>query len=241
VLEWAGIKLWGEQATGFVIEHNLSHDNKPATSINTGSGIQVVLGSGTIVRSNVVYNNNQGIWIDETSGTLVDYNVSYNNTQACLYLGNAVISANLVYNNTCYGNDYGIQVYSYTPTASGVVNNLIKNNLSLGSTMSQFYAYNGGENDGTNGSGNVYTYNGFGVATSNFLRWGASTYSTYALWEAATGNCGTTGCSHSMQADPLFTNAGAGDFTLQAGSPAIGAGVYIPGVSTANPPNIGAK
>jgi hypothetical protein len=32
-----------------------------------------------------------------------------------------------------------------------------------------------------------------------------------------------------------------GDFTLQAGSPAIGAGVYIPGVSTANPPNIGAK
>ena len=27
----------------------------------------------------------------------------------------------------------------------------------------------------------------------------------------------------------------------QAGSPAIGAGVYIAGVSTANPPNIGAK
>lgn len=31
------------------------------------------------------------------------------------------------------------------------------------------------------------------------------------------------------------------DFTLQSGSPAVGAGVYIPGVSTANPPSIGAK
>jgi hypothetical protein len=38
-----------------------------------------------------------------------------------------------------------------------------------------------------------------------------------------------------------MTNPGAGDFTLQVGSPAIGAGVYISGVSTANPPNIGAK
>ena len=44
-----------------------------------------------------------------------------------------------------------------------------------------------------------------------------------------------------MQGDPLFTNPSIGDFTLQAGSPAVGAGIYIPGVSTANPPNLGAK
>ena len=38
-----------------------------------------------------------------------------------------------------------------------------------------------------------------------------------------------------------IANAGAADVTLHAGSPAIGTGVYIPSVSTANPPNIGAN
>jgi hypothetical protein len=45
---------------------------------------------------------------------------------------------------------------------------------------------------------------------------------------------------HSMYGNPLFTNPDAGDFTLQTGSPAIGSGVYVSGVSTANRPNIGA-
>jgi hypothetical protein len=47
--------------------------------------------------------------------------------------------------------------------------------------------------------------------------------------------------ANSLVSDPLLTNPSASDFTLQSGSPAIGAGIYIPGVSTANPPNIGAK
>jgi hypothetical protein len=47
--------------------------------------------------------------------------------------------------------------------------------------------------------------------------------------------------THGSIADPLFTNASAGDFTIPINSPAYHSGVYIPGVSTANPPNIGAK
>jgi hypothetical protein len=42
-------------------------------------------------------------------------------------------------------------------------------------------------------------------------------------------------------ADPQFRNLAGGDYTPATGSPAIGTGAYIPGVSTANPPNIGAK
>jgi hypothetical protein len=88
-------------------------------------------------------------------------------------------------------------------------------------------ATGGCENPGTNGSGNVYTYNSFGTAASNFITWGGSNYSTYASWEAANGNCGTTGCSHSIQTTPTFTDAGASDFTLVSGSSAIDSGTNL--------------
>jgi hypothetical protein len=82
----------------------------------------------------------------------------------------------------------------------------------------------------------VYDHNTMGAAALNFLQWGAGYLSTYAAFDAAYGSA-----TNSVAGDPLFTNPAAGDFTLQAGSPAIGAGVYIAGVSTSNPPNIGAK
>jgi hypothetical protein len=155
------------------------------------------------------------------------------------------MSGHQVYNNTVWGNYWaGIKFGGpYPAQPGGCVNNIAQNNIVTGTTHGpNFYANFGCDNPGANGSGNVYTYNAFGPEASNFIEWVArSYYSTYAAWEAATGNCGTTGCSHSMQSDPLFTNPSSGDFTLQAGSPAMGAGVYIHGVSTANPPNIGAK
>ena len=61
---------------------------------------------------------------------------------------------------------------------------------------------------------------------------------TFADWKTAIG-----GDAHSIAgSDPLFTNAGSNDFTLQASSPAIGAGVVIPGVTdgyTGSAPDLG--
>jgi hypothetical protein len=45
--------------------------------------------------------------------------------------------------------------------------------------------------------------------------------------------------AHSIAADPLFMNAGGGDFRLRAGSPCQGAGVSVPGISTTQTPNMG--
>jgi hypothetical protein len=153
------------------------------------------------------------------------------------------MSGTVVYNNTIYGNaGAGLVASSEDKSAGSFINNTFSNNLSTGNGRSQFEAYNGGENDGTVGYGNIYSHNGLGPTGTNFIEWGSSVYkSTYAAWEAASGNCGTTGCSHSLEVDPEMVSPSMSDFTLQSGSPAIGVGVYIPGVSTANPPNVGAK
>ena len=45
--------------------------------------------------------------------------------------------------------------------------------------------------------------------------------------------------AHSITSDPLFMNAASGDFRLRAGSPCLGAGVAIPGITSGQAPNMG--
>jgi hypothetical protein len=61
-------------------------------------------------------------------------------------------------------------------------------------------------------------------------------YQSLADWTRASGQD-----VNSIAGDPLFANPSASQFGLAAGSPAIGAGIYIPGVTAVSPPNIGAK
>jgi hypothetical protein len=157
----------------------------------------------------------------------------------------ATLTDNVIANNTVYGNYYGgIAVFGPSPEQNGgCTNNTIKNNIVTGTVIGpSLIASNGCENPGMNGTGNVYMYNALGTPASNFIQWGNSTYElTYSAWEAAAGNCGATGCSRSLESDPKMVSPSKGDFALQFGSPAIGGGGYIAGISAANPPNIGAN
>jgi hypothetical protein len=255
----AGIKGsdGGRGSANVTIQNSISYSNgTKQPGQNTGSGIWVdTIGTGAIIRDNIIYSNNiSGINVDADNNESVYYNLSYNNGGDGIMVyadGASSMTGNLVYNNTVWNNQgVGIQLEgpSAGSTANGCTNNQVINNIATntvgGPNLAAFF---GCENPGADGSGNVYTYNAFGVAATSFMWWGVNSseysvyYSTYSSWEAATGNCGTAGCSNSIQQNPLLNNPSDGDFTLQAGSPAIGAGVYIPGVSTANPPNIGAK
>jgi hypothetical protein len=142
------------------------------------------------------------------------------------------IVGNQIFNNTIYGSlGAGIRVRGdYELQGGAVTNNLIKNNIAVASTGPNLSAQYGGENDGTYGSGNVYTYNNFGPESANFINWGDGTYkSTYATWYASAG-AGAGVTDHYLNADPLFVSTTTPDFHLQAGSPAINAGimVYLP-------------
>jgi hypothetical protein len=92
----------------------------------------------------------------------------------------------------------------------------------MANTTVQFQAEYGCENDGTMGSGNVYTYNHFGAAAAGFIGWGHGvTKATYALFDTAYGSA-----TSSLTSDPLFVNPTT-DFHLQPSSPAINAGVDV--------------
>lgn len=228
ILETGGLHFWGEGLGNCIIEYNTSYSNKPVSAVNTGHGIHVVypgILTAPIVRFNVCYDNQTGIWLDEQTNAVCHHNVCYGNIWFGLLAEN-LMHGNLIAHNVVYNSNVGIQVDSYAATAGAITNNLVKNNIATGNAGGNLVCYNGGENDGTNGSGNVYEYNCFGPQAAGFIKWGGVNKDTYAAFATAYGSA-----THSVTADPLFVNAAAAAFTLQRGSPAIDAGVFIAGIN----------
>ena len=179
-----------------------------------------------------------GVAADACSNFVVTYNVIYGNTNTNIGVGVYIVPASLnaganienvtatIYNNTIVGNNWGILA---TTGGGGTFTVTAKNNLL--------------ENNGTAGSSaeiGLFTvpvpwtsdYNlVYHAAGGNFMH--GTAFQTWAQWLTAM----TPQDAHSINANPLINP----DYTLQTGSPAIGAGVFIAGVSTSNPPNIGAK
>jgi parallel beta-helix repeat protein len=184
--------------TGIIIRHNLSR-------FNEAHGIYVESARYAKVYSNIVHDNdNIGIWV--ASGSI------------------ALCSDNLISNNTAYSNTWTeIEAIGYD-AGHRFDNNIFKNNIGLGTTTA-FKAWLGAANNTTNGSGNVYENNAWGPERTDFINWNddEDKHDTYAAWyvdyAAADGN--------TVEDDPLFTNPGGGDFTLQFISPVINRGAPL--------------
>jgi parallel beta-helix repeat protein len=231
-----------------LVEYNyVYHNLNGGGSGGVGIWLDSLAGGGSVVRYNLAVNNTQsGIWIEASTGASIYANVvsgggggtttgiDIRSDDPATYPMNGTV----VYNNTVYGvNGGGIGVIGDYGTAGGLTNTWVKNNVAVGNTGPNLAAFGGGENDGVSGYGNVYTYNDFGAQASDFIVWGGTGawgspssytyYSTYSTWEAAAGNCGTVGCSHSVESAPTFANSAAEEFWLTSGSPGIGAGVAL--------------
>ena len=215
----------------------------------SGSGIWLDTTENCTVRYNNSYQNaGTGIFVENGESNSVYYNLTSgnNNTSVSdssgISIGTSrsdlISQSNTVYNNTSYDDGYCISTWGdgAAPGTNTVQNNLFKNNICSSSTLGVLEAFQGAENVQETyglGSGNVYTYNDFGPAAVNFIEWGENTgggliyYGTYATWETATGNCGTAGCSHSVESDPLFVSTSTDNFALQSSSPAIDAGLNL--------------
>jgi len=266
-------------SNGVTISNNLIHDNGlSGTGDDNGIGLgNIGNGSSNItVTNNNIYNNaHSAIEIASTntnqvlSNVTVEYNILSGSSAGDgaadgLKVGGGhtgqVYAYNLIYGNSDYG-------YSHTEGTSGDPQVLMYGNTIYG--------------NGTSGEANVYvngnsltfknnivaqsagleaTVLGSYTLTSDYNIWYHSaggnfmsyqgTPGTFAGWETASG-----GDSHSVSSNPTFTTAGS-NFTLQAGSPAIDAGVnlgstyqnaispayssYVNGFGTTNQNNSGA-
>jgi hypothetical protein len=201
-----------------------------------GDGIKAV-GSANIYYNTVYGNAGAGVMVGQNSSInvayVISYNVIYNNNtdnansgivEQSKGTGRITLS---LYNNTVYQNanssQQEIKITDDLTASLNVLNNVMyttttRRTISL---AAQTGAVNIDYNLHWRADGApVMTYAGSGKA---FTEWRALGFDTHAP----------------TPANPLFNNPPS-DLTLRAGAPGIGAGVYIPGVSTARPPNIGA-
>ena len=242
-----GIYIWGNNSSmsNCIIQNNTVYNNGAGRVSGGANGLWVdECSTGNIVRYNIVYDNNaQGIFIENTDETEVYYNLSYGHDVTGYAAGVMLYrdcDDNEIYNNVCYGNDYGIAMWSLDDAGTTTVaNNLFKNNICTGNTYA-LYAGRGADNDGTDGSGNVYTYNCFDAESANFIYW-TGNISTYDAWEVAYG-AGT----NSVEFDPLMIDPINDDFRLLMASPCINKGTDVGlttdyrGRSIRHAPDIGA-
>jgi parallel beta-helix repeat protein len=234
----------GPLTTNMIVQNNLIYSNGVAGGLAALRGMDFdTIGEGAIIRYNKVYSNTgDGIELDADSEETVYGNVVYGNGYSGIRAfadSQSSITGILIYNNTVNGNNGGgimLMGPSSGAVPGGCVNNSVINNIVV-NTMNgpNLFVGNGCDNNKGFGSGNVYAFNDFGPASSNFIVWGIQPTgpgydrheSTYDAWESAPGNCGGTGCTHSVESDPLFTNTSKNIFTLSKYSPAFGAGLNL--------------
>ena len=238
-----GMGFWGDEdyIVGMEIYENVSYDN--GYEVDDGSlGVGIWMdtpnstGDPSLIYHNRVYGNNSyGIYLEKALYQYCFNNVVYDNAYATNSANIGLRSGTagqLCTNNRVYGNtvvdsqQHGIAVQSFHPgNGQNMNNNEVKNNIVIGSIGNDLKCNNGGDNDTTNGTGNLYSNNCFGAAATDFLYWNGAAYSTYDLWLAATPTDGKS--DDNVESDPSFTAAGSDDYTLASDSPCIGAGANL--------------
>jgi len=241
--QWtSGLKIW-DASNNALFEYNYVHDNGPLVTedINLGNGIWLDFANATagnehVVRYNYIKDNAAcGIYCEGNQYSLCYGNLLVDNAK-CAQSGVWSVAQmrvdardgsdgqyNWFYNNTAYGGLYGIICLTTNQVAGTEVKyNRWRNNIVVETTLARLYADTGGDNDGVNGTGNVYNANCFGAQAAGFINWNATAYATYDAWLAASSQL-----DNNVEVDPSFQDAGSDQYWLKTGSPCIDAGVNL--------------
>jgi len=218
-----GLQAHGNNGNNVIRYNEVDH-----SSGEGGGGISVYWGSDNEVYGNIVYGcrrdgepiDQNGIIVDlEATYTKVYYNISYDNDGS----GVLVLADNCeIYNNVLYANGQAQAANTYGNIGlvnAGATNCTIKNNICYDAAYTwEIYVLN------TEGVLNTLTcdYNCiYRTGGGSFMGWGANTYS-WADWLTNSSQD-----ANSINTDPLMTDPGSDDFTLQVGSPCINRGTFV--------------
>ena len=208
---------------GTYIGYNNIHDIGVGQSQIYGGGIHPDTVTGWTIEHNAIRNiNAAGINLEKGSNNTARYNLIVNGGQLPYQAGLVIragdgssVSNALVEYNTMYGGWWAcnlmIQQNAGAVTATNIT---FSKNICAGATSNtEFYA-----DAGWNGAGNSISDNNFSTAANYWVILGPTIYSSYSNLSAP--------ITASIPGDPLFVNPAAGNFTLQANSPASGIGAF---------------
>jgi len=232
----SGQGIWTDyDAYNLLISHNKIHDIGAVDGVNRGGSYGMYYHAfNSIVEYNEIYHNSgYGIHMYQCcpsanggNGNTFRNNLIYDNGRSGMLFASGGYS-NIAYNNIIYSNgitagdgDTGIIVGGYgTPSTNNkVYNNTIYNNAGPGIVLGSPYS----------GPSNT-------IVQNNILYQNA----TDSVMQA--NDSGSVIDHNLIGTDPRFVNAVGADFHLQASSPAIDAGVMMPGLAyTGATPDLGA-
>ena len=206
-----------------------SYGNPAYGNERSADGIYVDGGTRILIERNVIHDTNLGIELasehagKDTSYITVRNNFIYNNTQAGIAFGGydrrrGSTQYCTIVNNTLYNNftqrDWGAELYIQFDTRY----NVVKNNIIFANDARRFV-----ESWSAVMTANVVDYNLYfavGGGTNGTWIWKNVSYTTFAAYQAASGN----DANGLAGVDPLFVNITTPDLHLQSTSTAINRG-----------------
>ena len=208
-----------------------SYGNPAYGHDRSADGIYVDGGRDVLIEGNVVHDVNIGLEIASEHGgrsarnVTARNNVIYDATAIGIAIGGydprrGSTEDCVIVNNTVVNTD-GVELLVQFDTKG----NVIENNVIVAGPQHAFV-----ENAYRENVDNVVDHNLYSSvdgSPSGTWSWKGRGYGDFDTWAAESGND-----RHSSFADPMFTDAAAGDFTIAAGSPAVDAGAFLPSSGT---------
>lgn len=235
-----GIKVTG--TTNSLITKNTIHHNTDAgIYLKAGSTGNTISGNESFLNAQVYQRAAPGIDIRSSGNTIIGNHTHHNEDsgiQVRSNTGNTEAANNFILSNITHDNgDHGIDVLravGQVIVGNSVYNNqtaginvegnssgaTLANNISVDNAIDSTRTQGNIRVDAGSIPGTTLDYNLLWLRstpnTQYQIIWGSTRYTTLAAFVAATGME-----SHGLQADPLWVAPNAGNFHLQAGSPAI--------------------
>lgn len=216
----------GIDASWDLVDENMSADldicdNRITSTCDDGLEPETIAGINTRLLHNHLDGVFQGCSIapNYQGPTYVLYNTITNYRRSAFKFSNSSTGQNWICHNTTATSIAGLPaVWGSGPYS----NNHFRNNILIGN-IERCVADDAGESlTGNDFDGDLLYAPGF----STLFRWKGTNYANLSTLRSATGFE-----VNGRAGDPLFVASAAGDYRLQAGSPAIDAGLLLPGIN----------